>query len=365
MRRTRLLMIAIASFLGTVLGEGLTKRAIALLVCGVFSFNSTACYASFGNRGEQAIGQIPRVRQQNPQSGEVPKYKPNNNSPQVVPQTLIQDSLTSPKNQSLESNSSCSDHVFEVQTRQSPVNRSLSLNSAVAMRVGNDRVAFYSKDFPDSDTSTPLRVNGKPTVVKDKSLTLPGGGSVQKQSDSNYVVQWAIGEKVAVTIYSRGQFQYMDVFPFVFESQANQMVGLLGNVNGKENDDLRFRSGDILPSKSTYGGLSKLIKDISPIRLPLGQLEKVYFDQLNKDFGNSWRVSAEESLFDYPSEKSTKTFTDKAFPDAYLTLDMLSPAQLQAARSQCVNAGVQVGLLEGCVFDVAFTGYSEFAARTA
>jgi von Willebrand factor type D domain len=258
-----------------------------------------------------------------------------------------------------------SDRVFEVQTRQSPVNRSLSLNSAVAIRVGNDRVAFYSKDFPDSDTSTPLRVNGKPTVVKDKSLTLPGGGSIQKQSDSNYVVQWATGEKVAVTIYSRGQFQYMDVFPFVFESQANQMVGLLGNVNGKENDDLRFRSGDILPSKSTYGDLSKLLNGISPIRLPLGQLEKMYFDKLNKDFGNSWRVTAEESLFDYPSGKSSKTFTDKAFPDAYLTLDMLSPAQLQAARSQCVNAGVQAGLLEGCVFDVGFTGYSEFAARTA
>jgi von Willebrand factor type D domain len=257
------------------------------------------------------------------------------------------------------------DGVFEVETRQSPVNRSLSLNSAVAMRVGNDRVAFYSKDFPDSDTSTPLRINGKPTIVQDKSLSLPGGGSIQKQNYGNYVVQWATGEKVAVTIYSRGQFKYMDVFPFVFESQANQMVGLLGNVNGKEDDDLRFRSGDILPSKSTYGNLSQLIQRISPIRLPLGQLEKMYFDQLNKDFGNSWRVTPKESLFDYKEGQSTKSFTDKAFPDAYLTLDMLSPDQLQSARSQCVNAGVQANLLEGCVFDVGFTGYSEFAARTA
>lgn len=693
MRHVKLLAIAITSFLGAILGEGLVRRAIALLLCGVLSFNSTACYGFFLDRANasikvttntqvainaefsnsqieinEVIAQLPRIRQQNPQSGDVPLSKPNNNSPQVVPQTLIQDSLTSPKNQSSESNSSCSDRVnsfnlyksangvcvykqtlseeqnnyvttvdmskaklhtltgpvennnvlargsnyfldetekinkqglkframvngtmfatpdggsditlgniykygeriiplgikregkiiqqyspkqvnsqfahrafcfgsttafirddvadafkdnttcrnfvglyaptftnekpitgqrtfvgvgdgngkgsrvlffssysatlkeardtltsfgatsiaqldggasvflqwgneeslikgnrltsvlgtgipsmiaiyseetepthrdgkisgaksygdphivtfdgyrysfqtvgefvlakstdgaFEVQTRQSPVNRSLSLNSAVAMRVGNDRVAFYSKDFPDSNTSTPLRINGKPTVVQYKSLSLPGGGSIQKQSDSNYVVEWATGEKVAVTIYSRGQFKYMDVFPFVFESQANQMVGLLGNVNGKKDDDLRFRSGDILPSKSTYGNVSKLIQGVSSVRLPLGQLEKMYFDKLNKDFGNSWRVSPEESLFDYPSSKSTKSFTDKAFPDAYLTLDMLSPEQLQAARSQCLKAGVDTGLLEGCVFDVGFTGYSEFAARTA
>ncbi|WP_242046136.1 MULTISPECIES: VWD domain-containing protein [Calothrix] len=257
------------------------------------------------------------------------------------------------------------DGIFEVQTRQSAVNKSLSLNSAVAMKVGKNRVAFYSKDFPDSNTDTPLRINGKPTVVEGDSLSLPGGGVIHKQNDSNYVVEWSTGEKVAITIYSRGQFKYMDVFPFVLESQANQMVGLLGNVNGNVNDDLRFRSGDILPSKSTYGDVRQLIERVSPIRIPLGELEKIYLDKLNKDFGNSWRVSQEESLFDYGQAQSTATFTDKAFPDAYLTLDMLSPAQLEDARSQCLNARVDASLLDGCIFDVGFTGYSEFAYRAA
>ncbi|WP_321206587.1 VWD domain-containing protein [Tolypothrix tenuis] len=257
------------------------------------------------------------------------------------------------------------DGIFEVQTRQSAVNKSLSLNSAVAMKVGKNRVAFYSKDFPDSNTDTPLRINGKPTAVEGDSLSLPGGGVIHKQNDSNYVVEWSTGEKVAITIYSRGQFKYMDVFPFVLESQANQMVGLLGNVNGNVNDDLRFRSGDILPSKSTYGDVRQLIERVSPIRIPLGELEKIYLDKLNKDFGNSWRVSQKESLFDYGQAQSTATFTDKAFPDAYLTLDMLSPAQLEDARSQCLNARVDASLLDGCIFDVGFTGYSEFAYRAA
>lgn len=88
-------------------------------------------------------------------------------------------------------------------------------------------------------------------------------------------------------------------------------------------------------------------------------------NKLNKDFGNNWRVNKEESLFDYPSSKSTETFTDKAFPDAYLTLDMLPPTQLQQANTQCQNAGVEASLLEGCIFDVGFTGYSEFASRAA
>lgn len=257
------------------------------------------------------------------------------------------------------------DGIFEVQTRQSAVNKSLSLNSAVAMKVGKNRVAFYSKDFPDANTDTPLRINGKPTAVEGDSLSLPGGGVIHKQNDSNYVVEWSTGEKVAITIYSRGQFKYMDVFPFVLESQANQMVGLLGNVNGNIDDDLRFRSGDILPSKSTYGDVRQLIERVSPIRIPLGELEKIYLDKLNKDFGNSWRVSQKESLFDYGQAQSTATFTDKAFPDAYLTLDMLSPAQLEDARSQCLNARVDASLLDGCIFDVGFTGYSEFAYRAA
>ncbi|RAM53278.1 MAG: hypothetical protein C6Y22_01680 [Hapalosiphonaceae cyanobacterium JJU2] len=47
MRHVKLLAIAIASFLGAILGEGLVRRAIALLLCGVLSFNSTTCYGYF------------------------------------------------------------------------------------------------------------------------------------------------------------------------------------------------------------------------------------------------------------------------------------------------------------------------------
>ncbi|MCU0524971.1 MAG: VWD domain-containing protein [Elainella sp. Prado103] len=257
------------------------------------------------------------------------------------------------------------DGYFQVQGRQSPVNRNLSLNSAVAMQVGSDRVAFYSKDFPDSDTSTPLRINGRPTTVQGESLSLPGGGTIYKKNENNYVVEWDTGEQVAVNIYQRGQYKYMDVFPFVFESQAGRIIGLLGDADGNPDNDLRFRNGNLLPTKSTYGDLNQLINNIAPVQIPLGELEKLYFQELNRDFGSSWRVTPEESLFDYAPGQTTDSFTDRAFPDAYLTLDMLPPEALQTARAACSQAGVESSLMEGCIFDVGFTGYSEFAYRAA
>ncbi|WP_017653020.1 hypothetical protein [Fortiea contorta] len=82
MRRIRLRMIAIAAFFAAILGESLVRRAIALLMCGVFSFSSTTCYTYLTNynqvnatpvsgnipstiRGEKnsaETAQIPRIR---------------------------------------------------------------------------------------------------------------------------------------------------------------------------------------------------------------------------------------------------------------------------------------------------------------
>lgn len=103
------------------------------------------------------------------------------------------------------------------------------------------------------------------------------------------------------------------------------------------------------------------------LRLPgtLDAAEKIYFDRLYKDFGNSWRVKPEESLFDYPAGKTTQSYTDPAFPDKYLTLNMLSADQIQKARNACTEAKVAQDLMEGCIFDVGFSGFSEFARATA
>lgn len=258
------------------------------------------------------------------------------------------------------------DGKFEVQVRHTPVNSSLSLNSAVAMKVNSDRVAFYSKDFPDSNTSTSLRINGKPTVIQGDSLSLPDGNTIAKSGDT-YVVNFSTGEKVVVDTAQFGGNFYFNVSPFVLDSQPERYGGLLGNVNGNPKDDQKIRGGGVLSSKSTYGNVKQVLNLVGVGQLPvsLDAAEKVYFDQLYKNFTNSWRISQKESLFDYLPNKTTENYTDRKFPDEYLKLEMLSSEQVKKARSACETAKVTQDMMEGCIFDVGFTGFSEFARTTA
>jgi von Willebrand factor type D domain/Heterokaryon incompatibility protein Het-C len=255
---------------------------------------------------------------------------------------------------------------FEIQVRQAPVNSSLSLNSAVAMKMGSDRVAFYSKEFPDSNTGTPLRINGKPTVIQGDSLSLSSGNTIVK-SDDTYVVNFSTGEKVLIDTAQFGGNFYFNVSPFVSDSHPERYSGLLGNANGDPKDDQQIRGGAVLSSKSTYGDVKKVLNLVGVGQLPfsLDPGEKLYFDQLYKDFGNSWRIKQNESLFDYPPDKTTESYTDLKFPDKYLKLEMLSSKQIEKARSACTEAKVDPTMMEGCIFDVGFTGFSEFARATA
>ena len=253
---------------------------------------------------------------------------------------------------------------FEVQVRQGAVpGRQLSLNTGAAMKVGNTRVAFYSKDFPDSDTSTPLRIDGKPTTVQGSSLSLPGGGTIT-QAGSDYIVQWSTGEQVRVHKIKVGGSEFMNISPAVPE-QSGRYIGLLGNLNGSPEDDLQTSSGKVLPSKSTYGQIKQALGNVLPTPIPLTQIENAFFEQLYKEFGNSWRISQAQSLFDYAAGQTTDTFTDRSFPRTYLTLASLLPPQIQQAEAICRQAGVEESLLEGCIFDVGNTGEAGFAQAAA
>jgi len=260
------------------------------------------------------------------------------------------------------------DGYFEVQARQSPLSQSLSLNSAVAMKIGGTRIAFYSKDFPDSDTATPLRINGKPIAIQGDSLTLPNGGTIHKNGDT-YIVKWPTGEMVTVNKFQLGDGSYLNISPFVFDGEPGRFSGLLGNLNGDSSDDQQIRGGGILTSRSTYGDLKQLLNSAG-VRIPqlpfsLDAAEKLYFQQLYKDFGNSWRISQAESLFDYAPGKTTDSYTDRGFPDTYLSLKMLPADRIQKAQAECLARKVDPNLLAGCVFDVGFSGLSDFARIAA
>ncbi|MEL7223327.1 MAG: VWD domain-containing protein [Cyanobacteria bacterium J06576_12] len=254
-----------------------------------------------------------------------------------------------------------SDRTFEVQTRQSGVpNRSnLSLNTAVAMRVCDQRVGFYVQDTPDGSQSQ-IWVDGQAVEVGD-AFALANGGEIQRQDDRNYTVIWPSGDQVAIKEITVSGARFLNIMPIVSRARMNQMAGLLGNFNGNPDDDLIGRDGTALPTRSTYSIASNTLSRALPASIPVYELETAYFEQLNKQFGDSWRITQAESLFDYPAGLTTASFTNRSFPEEFLTLNGVSDEDLESAIAECEAAGVSEDMMDGCVFDVAATGNNGFA----
>ncbi|NJK64816.1 MAG: hypothetical protein HC921_20845 [Synechococcaceae cyanobacterium SM2_3_1] len=206
---------------------------------------------------------------------------------------------------------------FEVQTRQTAMPRfQVSRNDAVAMRVGSTRVGFYRTQDP------PLRIDGQPTPLKNSSLSLPDGGTVFNV-DNDYWILWPTGEQVLLV-----DDAYLDVYIRMPRVYQGQITGLGGTFNGDPSDDLRTRNG-------------------TPILPP------VLFDTLYGFFGNSWRITQAESLFDYDPGENTTTFTDLNFPAIPSTACSLPSPVRTAAAAICEAAGVPESLLKACTLDVA------------
>jgi hypothetical protein len=248
------------------------------------------------------------------------------------------------------------DGQFIVQTRQAAVpKRDLSLNTAVAVKMGRDRIGYYT-----SDKDPTLKINGEAIALKDETIKLPSGGFLQRRG-SEYTLESDRGEQVAIRPIQVANLKFVNVTVSVPTAQRGQMLGLLGDFDGNPNNDLRSRNGKVLPSQSSYGSVKSVVSNIFPVPLPLDTLEREFFAKLNRDFGDSWRIKQQESLFDYASGQSTDTFSDRAFPKRYHSFASLMPAQIRQAESVCRDAGIVGDMLQGCIMDVGLTGESNFA----
>ncbi len=232
---------------------------------------------------------------------------------------------------------------FEVQTRQRPQNENFSLNTAVAMRVAGDRVAIYASDHPDVFSNEPVRVDGTPVRIGTSTYFLPHGGTIRLTGDT-YLVTWPTGETVNVQIRRSGSMPFMNVTVSVFPCAGNY-DGLLGNANGRANDD--FDNGNnnspAMMAFSTFGN--------SSMQRGSNVAEKEFLAFLARDFAREWRVSALNSLFDYGFGQNTMTFSDLSFPRVHRTVADLSDDRQSAARAKCQSAGIPEAEMGGCIFD--------------
>ena len=201
--------------------------------------------------------------------------------------------------------------------------RPVSVNTAIALYVHGDKLEFYVKPEPR------LYVNGVLTDLPTGHFKLPAGGYINLSGTgraTDFTIFWLNGNTGARVIL------YGDHIDTGIARLGGSLTyeGVLGNLDGNPNNDIRLRSGDVIT--------------------PPASLEQL------KVFGDSWRLSAKESLF-----KDAVTTEDKAANAEPLTLSKIDPAEKAAAATVCNAAGVTDPLaLHNCTYDVAVTGDKSF-----
>ncbi|MFP4233857.1 MAG: LCCL domain-containing protein [Nitriliruptoraceae bacterium] len=219
--------------------------------------------------------------------------------------------------------------------------RDVSIGSAAAVELGGHRVSYDM----DRAAGERLHIDGEPyhlddirrePMQLDDVVVSMGGGLFQIRHDATVVSIPDITNERTLDVF-------VQLDPAALEAvrqdpEAIPAEGLLGTATGTIDDDLTTRDGAV------YDG---------PVR------ER----DLYTTFVDSWRISDEESLFDYPEGLGTEDYTDPTMPARLFGVDDLDPEVAGWAEQVCRGAGVeQERALQRCVFDVGVTEDPGFAA---
>jgi hypothetical protein len=245
----------------------------------------------------------------------------------------------------------------EIQTRQTAISTSafpgtneytglatcVSVNTAVAARVGTHRVTYEPNlsGVPDP-SGMQLRVDGALTTLGAGGIDLSGGGRIRKTSAAGGIeVDFPDGTVMYVTPgywADQGKW-YLDID--VPRTPAGR--GILG----------RLAPRSWLPALPD--GTSLGLKPDSP-----GQR----YADLYQKFADGWRVTSDNSLFDYAPGTSTETFTLRSWPPQsgpciVPETPVAHPVGQSVAEKAC--SGLVGRRHDDCVFDVKVTGFLGFA----
>jgi len=213
----------------------------------------------------------------------------------------------------------------------------LSGNTAVAARVGTHRVTYEPCFGGGACTNgLQLRIDGQ---VKTAGENFGDGGSVETSSDG-IEIHFPDGKILSVS----GSLPLLSVefsgLGVVSKSAGAPQSGLAGDVP----------NGNWLPRLPNGTALG-----------PMPASLHARYVTLNKTFGNAWRVTNSNSLFDYAPGTSTATFTNMAWPvenaktctvPNVRTTPHISVAAAEEACKSITNATLH----SSCVFDVQMTG---------
>ncbi len=263
------------------------------------------------------------------------------------------------------------DDGMELQARQSAVTTAgplspdahtglsscVSVNTAVAMQVGDHRVTYQPALDPQrgKDSQTPrlqLRIDGKPFVLGANPISLQRGGRiVRTNAEGGLEVQIPGGTRVAVTplFWEPHQVHFMQIN--VYHGRA--VDGILGAI-APNNWLPRLSNGDFLGPRPA--DLSQRHRD------------------LYETFADSWRVDSTNSLFYYEPGLSPSSFLVPGWPVAEATGCLAPPQPGVPVPTQPITATIGQPQAEqmcaniaeperrgNCIKDVMATGAAVFA----
>jgi plastocyanin len=244
--------------------------------------------------------------------------------------------------------------AIQIREQPFPGAGDVAINTATAMRVGLTIVELAG----DDKGRLHLWIDRKPVPLASQALA--GGGTLSVKGGRFATVTWPDGTQATVysatTLATAHQTASCNVAGTIYvdvsvpHSRFGNLTGLLGDAGARPFSDLVGGDG---------------------VHYPIGELAYASgsvrnFDALYHQFGRSWRISQQSSLFAYPTGMTTKSYSNPAFPSKALTISSLTPTKVSGAVKACKKAGItNRSLLADCVFDVGVTGSSCFAGDDA
>ncbi len=262
---------------------------------------------------------------------------------------------------------------LEIQARQTPIATTfnpganpyhglatcVSLNTAVAARVGNHRISYQPNISGVPDPSgLQLRVDGNLMTLGANGLDLGDGGRIAKTSSSGGLeIDFPDNSVLLVTPgwWASQSKWYLNVD--VVRSASTVMNGVSGN-------SARVPSTGGLMSAIAPGSWLPALPDGTSMGPMPNSLHQRYINLYQK-FGDAWRVTDKTSLFDYAPGTSTDTFTMRTWPlenppCVIPETKPVKPVSKLVAQRACQAVKDKSGF-KNCVFDVMVTGEPGFA----
>jgi Divergent InlB B-repeat domain/Cytochrome C oxidase, cbb3-type, subunit III len=259
------------------------------------------------------------------------------------------------------------DEYLEIQARQTAVETDtrlgpnphtgltscVSVNSAVAMRIGSNRITYQPNlsDRPDPN-GLQLRIDGKLMKMSAEGIPLTSGGRIIPTTAPGGIQVEAPGGTVIVI--TPGWWDYYQLWYLNIDARnVRATLGLMGAI----------APGNWLPALPDGTLLGPRPRDLQ-------ERYKILYGK----FGNAWRVSDAISLFDYATGTSPKTFTIESWPGGEFSQSCslppealgtpnkppVKPLTLEEAEQSCSGI-VDKDRKANCLQDVSVTGERGFA----